>query len=217
MLKRSFDVVVASVGLVLLAPVFAAVALAVRLDAPGPVFYRGVRAGLDGRPFRIFKFRTMVPDAERVGGGSTAKNDPRVTRVGAVLRRHKLDELPQFMNVLLGDMSLVGPRPELLQYAEQYSAEEREILSVRPGITDPASLRFIDLAEVLGSEDADRAYEETVLAVKNRLRLEYVRSRTFGGDLRLLLTTAWAVLSRMAQPGRSGRSTEATHVAFSER
>jgi lipopolysaccharide/colanic/teichoic acid biosynthesis glycosyltransferase len=216
MLKRGFDVLAAGAGLLLLAPVLGVVAAAVRLDSPGPVLYRGVRAGRYGRPFRIYKFRTMVPDAERVGGGSTAKDDPRVTRLGRVLRRHKLDELPQLINVVAGDMSLVGPRPELLQYTEQYSAEEQEILSVRPGVTDPASLRFIDLAEVLGSEDADRAYEERVLAVKNRLRLEYVRNRTFGGDLKLLMLTVAGLLGRMVG-WRSARRRPERHVAWSER
>jgi lipopolysaccharide/colanic/teichoic acid biosynthesis glycosyltransferase len=193
--KRAFDVAAAGVGLVVLSPILLVIAGLVKLDSPGPAFYRGVRTGRHGVPFRIFKFRTMVVDAERRGGGSTAHNDPRITRVGRVLRRYKLDELPQVLNVLRGDMSVVGPRPELPEYTGRYSDEERAILSVRPGITDHASVRFVNLGEQLGSEDADRVYEERVLAEKNRLRLEYVRRQSFLGDLRIVLRTLGSVVS----------------------
>lgn len=191
--KRAFDLLASGVGVVVLAPLLLGIAAVVRLDSPGPVFYRGVRTGRGGVPFRIFKFRTMVVDAERRGGGSTARNDPRITRAGGFLRRYKLDELPQVLNVLAGHMSVVGPRPELPRYTALYRGDERLILTVRPGITDLASMRFVNLGEVLGHEDADRVYEETVFAEKNRLRVRYVRERSFLLDLKIVLGTLAAV------------------------
>jgi len=192
--KRAFDLLVAGTGLIVLAPLLLVIAIVVRLDSPGPVLYRGVRTGRGGIPFRILKFRTMVANAEQVGGGSTARNDPRITRAGGFLRRYKLDELPQVLNVLAGDMSVVGPRPELPQYTALYTGDERLILTVRPGITDLASMRFVNLGEVLGSDDADRVYEETVFAEKNRLRVRYVRERSFRLDLKIVLGTLAAVV-----------------------
>ncbi|MEO8680300.1 MAG: sugar transferase [Vicinamibacterales bacterium] len=186
MAKRAFDIAVSVAGVIALSPVLVVIAILVKVGSPGPVLYRGVRTGLQGRPFRILKFRTMRPDAELVGGGSTAKDDVRITRVGRVLRRLKLDELPQLVNVVLGDMSLVGPRPELPQYTREYTQEEQLILSVRPGITDYASIEFSRLGEVLGNEDPDTVYETRVRPVKNALRLKYVRERTFAEDLRIL-------------------------------
>jgi lipopolysaccharide/colanic/teichoic acid biosynthesis glycosyltransferase len=175
--------------MVLLAPLLGVIALAVKLDSRGPALYRGLRTGRHGKPFRIFKFRTMVPDAERMGGGSTAKDDPRVTLVGRFLRRYKLDELPQLLNVVKGEMSLVGPRPELPEYTRLYSGEELLILSVRPGMTDYSSLQFIQLGEVLGNEDVDRMYEERVRPIKNALRVKYVKERTFRGDFKIICQT----------------------------
>src|SRR5207245_5742371 len=130
----SFDLILSLLGLIVLAPLLAALALLIKLDSPGPVFYRGVRAGRNGKPFRIFKFRTMVMNADKIGGPSSAAGDPRITRVGQFLRRYKLDELPQLLNVLKGEMSLVGPRPEVLQYVAMFNTEEKAILSVPPGI-----------------------------------------------------------------------------------
>ncbi|MBP7561639.1 MAG: sugar transferase [Armatimonadetes bacterium] len=196
--RRLADVALSCGGLLLLGPVLIALSVWVWLDAGWPVLYRGVRTGRHGVPFRIYKFRTMVPDAETRGGGTTGQNDPRVTRSGRFLRRHKLDELPQLLNVIRGDMSLVGPRPELLRYTTLYSAEEREILGVRPGITDPSSLEFIALDQVVGSDSPDATYERTVLPVKNRLRLEYVRTRTLWRDFGILAKTAWRVARRLA-------------------
>jgi lipopolysaccharide/colanic/teichoic acid biosynthesis glycosyltransferase len=192
--KYAFDAIVAAVGLALLSPALLTIALFIRADSAGPIFYRGVRTGLHGRPLRIYKFRTMVADAERLGGGSTAKDDRRVTRVGRFLRAHKLDELPQLINVLRGEMSLVGPRPELPQYTRQYSGEELTILSVRPGITDYASLEFIRLGELLGNDDPDGVYEEQVRPIKNALRIKYVKERSFFGDLKLVGATLRGVL-----------------------
>src|SRR5437867_5197534 len=138
-MKRSFDLIFSLLGLIVLAPVFAAVAVAIKIESAGPVFYRGVRAGRYGKAFRIFKFRTMVMNADKIGGPSSSADDPRITRVGGFLRRYKLDELPQLLNVLKGEMSLVGPRPEVLQYVAMFNTEEKAILSVPPGITDWAS------------------------------------------------------------------------------
>jgi lipopolysaccharide/colanic/teichoic acid biosynthesis glycosyltransferase len=195
-LKRTLDIALAGLGLSTLWPVLVATAVAVKLDSQGPVFYRGVRTGLGGRPFRIFKFRTMVVDAERRGGPSTAKGDSRVTRLGATLRRYKLDELPQLLNVLVGDMSFVGPRPEVPEYTAMYQGEERMILEVKPGITDLASIEFSDMDSTLGSEDPDAAYRQRVLPLKNALRVKYVKERSLLGDARILVRT----LVRLSAP-----------------
>ena len=197
MLKRTFDFAVSFVGLMITLPAFLAIAAAIKLSSPGPVFYRGLRVGLNGRRFRMFKFRTMIVGADTIGGPSTASTDPRITPVGRFLRRHKLDELPQFINVFLGEMSLVGPRPEVPQYVALYTDSEREILSVRPGITDWATLWNPDEGAVLAlATDAKRAYLEVIRPQKIRWQLEYVRRRTFWVDLRILLSTARVVVLR---------------------
>ncbi|QWV91950.1 sugar transferase [Geomonas oryzisoli] len=198
MLKRGADFVLSLLVLLVLWPLLLAAAVAVKLSSPGPVFYRGVRSGLNGTTFRILKFRSMVLDAEALGGPTTGTNDPRVTRVGAFLRKTKLDELPQFLNVLKGDMSLVGPRPEVLEYTSQYSGEERCILCMRPGITDYASIEFADLDDQVGSEDPDRFFREHILPRKNALRVKYVKEWSLGSDLVILWQTAWRVLKRAA-------------------
>jgi lipopolysaccharide/colanic/teichoic acid biosynthesis glycosyltransferase len=190
--KRLFDIACALFGLVVLAPFLAAVALLIKLGSPGPVFYRGARVGRDGRRFRIFKFRTMVVDAEQLGATSTPEDDPRITRVGAFLRRYKLDEFPQLFNVVTGDMSLVGPRPEVPSGVELYTEAERALLSVRPGITDYASIRFSNEGEILrGSSDPDRDYQLLIAPEKKRLGLEYVRRHSLGIDIKILLATFW--------------------------
>jgi lipopolysaccharide/colanic/teichoic acid biosynthesis glycosyltransferase len=195
-MKRCFDVICAVVGLVLLSPFFVVVALCIKLDSRGPVFYRGMRIGLHGRPFRIFKFRTMRPDAELVGSTSTAHNDSRITRVGRWLRPAKLDELPQLINVLKGEMSLVGPRPEVEEHTAAYNEEEKTILSVLPGITDYASIRFYNLNELVGSEDPHRVFIEEYRAEKNRLRVLYVQTQSFSTDLKLIMRTFTRILMR---------------------
>ena len=187
--KRLFDIALSAAGLVVLSPVLLLLMVFVKLDSRGPVFYRGVRTGLMGCEFRILKFRSMVPDAECKGGGSTARDDPRVTRIGRVLRRYKLDELPQLVNVLMGDMSLVGPRPELPQYTRDYTDDEQLILTVRPGITDYASIEFSQLGAVLGNDAPDHVYETQVRPIKNALRVKYVRERSFLEDLRIIVRT----------------------------
>lgn len=194
--KRGLDLAVASIGLVLITPLLAVIAVAIKTTSPGSVFYRGVRTGRHGRPFRIIKFRTMVVDAERIGGSTTGKDDPRITAVGKVLRRYKLDELPQFINVLRGDMSLVGPRPEMAEYTDAYSPDERRILRVRPGITDLACLEFSNLQEVVGSDDPDGTFRARVLPRKNALRLKYVDERSLWLDLTILARTVLLVLTK---------------------
>ncbi|HMU30825.1 MAG TPA: sugar transferase [Nitrospira sp.] len=197
-MKRVFDVLCAVLGLMLLSPMLVVIALLITLGDGGSPFYRGLRVGRNGRPFRILKFRTMRSDAERSGVTSTAKDDPRVTSVGAVLRRYKLDELPQLWNVLCGEMSLVGPRPEVQRFVDLYTDEEKAILAVRPGLTDWASLWNIDEGAILeGSADPDRTYCELIRPKKIRLQLAYVRQAGFRTDLDILLRTVGAVLFRV--------------------
>lgn len=199
-MKRLFDVLSSAMGLMVLAPVLAAVALAIKMESRGPVFYRGLRAGRHGKPFRIFKFRTMVINAEALGSASTPEDDRRITRVGRILRKVKLDELPQLLNVLRGEMSLVGPRPQVTWAVEQYTAEERTILRVRPGITDPASVRFRNESEILrGSTDPEKDYFEKIHPEKMRLSIEYVQNQSFLLDCKILLQTMLVV----AVPGQS--------------
>jgi len=195
MLKRAFDVVLSALGLLVLSPLLLVIAVSIKLGSPGPVLYRGVRTGRYGKPFRIFKFRSMVTTAEQVGGTTTGRNDPRITPIGHYLRKYKLDELPQLINVLGGSMSLVGPRPEVAEYTDQYTDEEQLILSVRPGITDPSSMRFSDLQEIVG-DDPDENFRKFVLPEKMALRMAYVRNQSFLGDVRILLATVWLVLGK---------------------
>jgi len=190
--KRAFDIVAAGLGLLLLAPLLLLFSAAIRLDSPGPVFYRGVRIGRGGRPFRICKFRSMVENAENLGASSTGSSDARVTRVGRFLRRYKLDELPQLFNVLKGDMSIVGPRPQVEWAVRRFSEEERKVLELRPGLTDWASIRFHNEEEIIGSSgipDADEAYMKLIHPEKMRLQLKYLEERSFLTDLRIILET----------------------------
>lgn len=187
--KRIIDLVFVTVGLVILSPLMLVIALLVVADSSRPIFYRGVRTGLNGIPFKIFKFRSMVPEAEQLGGLSTAKDDKRLTRVGRWLRKYKLDEMPQLLNVLKGEMSIVGPRPEMPEYTRLYSGEEKLILTVHPGITDLASLEFFRLSETLGEENPDEIYENQIRPIKNKLRVKYVKEQSFSGDMRIILQT----------------------------
>lgn len=196
MAKRLFDIVVSSAGLLLAAPVLAAIAIAIKIDCPGPVFYRGMRIGRNGKPFRMFKFRTMVPNADKMGGPSTASDDPRLTRMAGFLKKYQLDELPQLIDVFRGEMSLVGPRPEVKVYVDMYTEEEKAILTVRPGMTDYASLWDFHEGEVLrGSQDPEKTYMEKIRPEKIRLQLKYVRERSLVVDLRILLMTLKKVVS----------------------
>ncbi|MGH7266301.1 MAG: sugar transferase [Candidatus Rokuibacteriota bacterium] len=189
-LKRLFDVAAAGLALVALAPLMAVIAALVKLDSPGPVFYRQRRVGKDQRLFEIYKFRTMVDGASRIGPAITVAEDRRVTRIGRLLRRLELDELPTFLNVLKGDMSIVGPRPEVPRYLPHYGDAEKRVFTVRPGITDPGTLRFRDEGRILATAaDAEAAYLETVLPEKLRLNLEYLDRRGFWYDVELVFRT----------------------------
>ncbi len=186
---RPLDVAASALGLLLLAPLFAVVSLWVKIDSPGPVFYRARRVGKDGREFDALKFRSMRIGSDRAGPGITVSGDPRVTRSGRVIRRWKIDELPQLINVLVGDMGLVGPRPEDPRYVAGYSEEQRELLQVRPGITSPASVHFRREEEVLSGPEWERTYVERVLPEKLALDRKYVQNRTLAGDVRIVLRT----------------------------
>ncbi|MGD0778600.1 MAG: sugar transferase [Candidatus Solibacter sp.] len=199
--KRMTDVMLASIGLALLSPLLAVVAVALKLGSPGPVLYRGARVGHSGRLFHILKFRTMVVDAERLGGSATADDDPRLTRIGLFLRKYKLDELPQLLNVLKGDMSLVGPRPEVKRLVDTYSPEERRVLEVRPGITDWASIWDMDEGAVLRTQaDAEAAYRAFILPAKIRLQLLYVERQSWAEDMRVLFHTGMRLFRRSWVP-----------------
>lgn len=196
MLKRFFDFFVSLSLFIGLLPILAFVAFLVKFDDGGPVFYRGLRVGLHGRGFRMFKFRSMVLNADKIGGPSTSDDDPRLTRAGRWIRRLKLDEIPQLLNVIKGEMSLVGPRPEVPSEVDLYTPEERRLLSVRPGITDLASLEFHNEGEILkGSPDPHEAYRRLIRPEKIRLGLDYVQNRSLALDLKILGKTA-AVLAR---------------------
>jgi lipopolysaccharide/colanic/teichoic acid biosynthesis glycosyltransferase len=197
MIKRIFDFLVSLFGLIIFSPLFLIIAILIKLDSEGPVFYRGERIGKDGKPFMIFKFRTMVKDAEKLGGPSTPADDPRLTKVGKFLRKYKLDELPQLINVLKGEMSLVGPRPEVKMYVDMLKPEEKEkILSVKPGMTDLASLWNFHEEDILkGSKDPEKTYLEKIRPKKIQLQLEYVKNRSFLLDLKIILKTILKLFS----------------------
>jgi lipopolysaccharide/colanic/teichoic acid biosynthesis glycosyltransferase len=201
MCKRSFDIVASAVGLILFSPLLLAIALWIKWDSPGPVFYRSRRGGRHGKPIRIFKFRSMVVNADRIGGLTTSGDDPRVTRSGRFVRRCKLDELSQLINVLRGDMSLVGPRPEVMEKVECFDAEARKTLEVRPGITDWASIWNSDEGGVLaGAPDPDQAYEKVIFPTKLKLQLVYLQTRSFFGDLKIIIYTGLRVVRKNWTP-----------------
>lgn len=196
-IKRGLDIVVSGTAIVLLAPLYLVIGVMIAVEDGSPVLYRAERGGYQGQPFRICKFRTMVRNADRIGGGTTSFHDPRITKSGNFLRKTKLDELPQLGQVFLGKMSIVGPRPELLRYVEQYRGEELDILRVRPGITDFSSVQFINLDEIVGDENADDMYERYVLKRKNALRVKYAHTVSFKTDASILWMTVRAVLGKV--------------------
>ena len=197
MLKRSLDVIVALAGIVVLSPLLAAVIIAIWLYDRGSPFYIAPRMARGSGVFRMVKFRSMVENADKIGGTSTAATDRRVTPVGRFVRAYKIDELIQLWNVLIGDMSLVGPRPQALQDASLYTMQERRLFSIRPGITDPASIVFSDEGEILkGSEDPDLLYNQIIRPWKGRLALAYIDHRSFGIDLCLIALTVIAIISK---------------------
>ena len=198
-IKRVLDFLFALVLLLPAALVMAPIALAVKLTSEGPVFYRALRGGYHNRPFNILKFRTMVVGADKYSG-TTALDDPRVTRIGRVLRRTKLDELPQLFNIIGGDMSFIGPRPELLKYTVRYTPQEECILWVRPGISDESSIKLISLDEAVGHDDPEGAYERNILGEKNRMRVQYAKNQSFLRDAALFIRTTVCVLRKIAGP-----------------
>jgi len=194
-MKRVLDILFSFLGLILLSPLLILTALCIVKEDGGPVFYRGQRVGRQGRPFFIFKFRTMVVDAEKKGGSSTSDGDPRITRIGRRLRKYKLDELPQLINVLKGEMSVVGPRPEVKRYTDMYTEEEQVILSVRPGITDYASIWNADEGAILaGAADPEQAYETLIRPKKLKLQIKYVKEQSLGVDMKIILLTLLTIV-----------------------
>ena len=198
--KRGLDFLMALVILPFCLLAMLPISLLVKLTSPGPVFYRALRGGYHNKPFHILKFRTMVVGSDKYSG-TTALNDPRVTRIGRVLRKTKLDELPQLFNIILGDMSFIGPRPELLKYTMRYTKAQECILWVRPGISDPSSIKLISLDEAVGHDDPEGTYERSILGEKNTMRVAYAQSQSFGQDARLLLATLGCVLQKMFARG----------------
>ena len=196
-MKRCLDVTVSGAAIAILSPMLLLIALAIKIDSRGPALYRGRRVGARGRQFAMLKFRTMVVGADTLGGPSTPNDDPRITTIGQYLRRYKLDELPQLFNTLKGDMSLVGPRPEVPQYVALFTDEERQILDVKPGITDLATLWNADEGTVLAeADDPERFYLEVIRPRKIQLQLEYVRSRNFWSDLQIIWHTLTIIAGR---------------------
>lgn len=195
MFKRALDLLFAAAGLILASPLFVVTAVAIKIGSPGPVLYRAPRLGRFGRPFFMLKFRTMVANADQIGQPATPEGDPRVTRVGHLLRRFKIDELPQLINVVWGEMSLVGPRPEAALFFEYYSPEEKQtVLSVRPGMTDWASIRFHDEGRLIVGDDPVKIYLETIKDEKVKMQMEYVRSHSCRQDLRIIIATLQTVV-----------------------
>jgi lipopolysaccharide/colanic/teichoic acid biosynthesis glycosyltransferase len=208
MAKRLFDIAVASIALILLSPLLLIVGLAVALDSPGPVFYRGQRIGKGGAPFGMLKFRTMCLHADRMGSALTRGRDPRVTRVGVVLRKWKLDEAPQFLNVLRGEMSLVGPRPEAPCYVEHYTPEQRRVLEVRPGITGATQIAYRHEETLLQNcTNLEEEYITRIMPQKLAMDLQYVEQRSLWLDIKLIVRTLLAVfeedeLAKRSLPAR---------------
>ena len=194
--KRLFDIVASGCGLLVLSPVLLVVAIWIKLDSPGPVFYRQVRVGYKNKDFRIFKFRSMRVGADKGSLVTIGGRDPRVTRSGYFIRKYKLDELPQLINVFIGDMSLVGPRPEVRHYVDYWTPEQMHVLDVRPGITDPASIKFRNENELMGqAENPEEYYIQVIMQEKIKLYLEYVENASFMYDLMLIFKTFKVIIS----------------------
>lgn len=195
-MKRLFDMVASGLGLLALSPLFLIVAVWIKLDSPGPVFYRQVRVGRHNRDFRIFKFRSMRVGADKGSLVTIGGHDQRVTRSGYFIRKFKIDELPQLINVFVGDMSLVGPRPEVRHYVDYWTPEQMHVLDVRPGITDPASIKFRNENELMEkAEDPESFYVNVIMQEKIRLYLEYVKNASFWYDIKLIFRTFWVIIS----------------------
>ena len=196
-MKRIFDIVASGFGLLVMSPVFLRLAIWIKLDSKGPVFYRQVRVGRKTRDFRIIKFRSLRVGADKMGLITVGGHDPRVTRSGYFIRKYKLDEFPQLINVFIGDMSLVGPRPEVRKYVDLYTSEQMQVLDVRPGVTSLASIRYRNENELLEKvEDSDQYYINVVMQDKLAIDLEYIRNVSFGYDIRLVFQTFWEIIRR---------------------
>ena len=194
-MKRLFDIVASGLGLLFLSPIFLVLAIWIKIDSKGPVFYRQVRVGLNNKDFKIFKFRSMRVGADKGSLVTIGGRDPRVTRSGYFIRKFKLDELPQLINVFLGDMSLVGPRPEVRHYVNYWTPKQMRVLSVQPGITDPASIKFRNENELMEkAEDPEDYYINVIMQEKIKLYLEYVDSHSFWGDIMLIFKTFWTIV-----------------------
>lgn len=206
-IKRVLDFILALLLFVITLPVMIIISAVIVIDTGFPIFYRAERGGYHQKSFRIFKFRTMVQNADRIGGGTTALNDSRITKAGAFLRKTKLDEFANLISILAGNMSFIGPRPELLEYTNRYRGTEKLIYEVRPGITDYSSIEFINLDEIVGGSNADEMYEQHVLPKKNKLRIKYAATVSFGTDLRLFILTVVKVIEKAADAvfGNKGR------------
>ncbi|MBL0053649.1 MAG: sugar transferase [Bacteroidetes bacterium] len=190
MIKRVFDISSSIVALVILAPVFIAISLVIKFNSAGPIFYLQKRVGKNNKDFSIYKFRTMKVNSDKAGLLTVGMNDSRITTVGVVLRKYKLDELPQLLNVLIGDMSIVGPRPEVRKYVDMYNAEQLEVLSVKPGITDYASILYSQENELLTkAADPEKEYIENIMPHKLQLNVEYIRTHNFLVDLKIIAKT----------------------------
>ena len=193
---RFFDIFFSVIGLIILSPLFLFLALWIKIDSKGPVFYKQLRVGKDGKDFYLYKFRTMVVDADKKGFITVGKRDPRITRTGYYLRKYKLDELPQLMNVLRGEMSFVGPRPEVRKYVNMYNEEQRKVLSVKPGITDYASIQYIDENEVLATSDnPEKAYIEVVLPEKIKFNMKYIENQSVKEYFKIIFSTIKKIIS----------------------
>ena len=192
---RFFDFILSLVGLVVLAPIFIVLAIWIKIDSTGPVFYKQVRVGQSGIDFGLFKFRSMVVDADKKGLITVGGRDPRITRSGYFIRKYKLDELPQLINVLLGDMSLVGPRPEVRKYVELYTDEQQKVLSAKPGITDYASIEYMDENEILGkSSDPEKTYIEEIMPEKIKYNMKYINNKSLFEYFKIILLTVLKIV-----------------------
>ena len=194
-MKRLFDILLSGLGLLIISPLFLIVAIWIKLDSPGPIFYRQVRVGRYNKDFRIFKFRSMRIGSDKGSLVTIGGRDPRITRSGYFIRKFKIDELPQLINVLVGDMSLVGPRPEVRHYVNYWTEEQMHVLDVRPGITDPASIKFRNENELLAqAEDPEKYYIEVIMQEKIKLYLDYVAKNSLWYDIKLIFQTFWVII-----------------------
>lgn len=195
-MKRLFDIIASGLGLIILSPLFLILAIWIKLDSKGPVFYRQVRVGKDNKDFRIFKFRSMRVGSDKGSLVTIGGRDPRITRSGYIIRKLKLDELPQLINVFVGDMSLVGPRPEVRHYVNYWTPKQMHVLDVRPGITDPASIKFRNENELMEqAEDPEDYYINVIMQEKLKLYLDYVEHHSFWGDIGLIFKTFWVIVT----------------------